>query len=62
MVKSVEKCQEFCRTADNCKYFIYNKREEDCELRDDDVRQCDIVRGPPSPGYEGCETAYFHSG
>ena len=61
-IPSKEVCQQACLLDTKCQYFIYNAREKNCEILDDDHRQCDTIRGPPSPNYEVCETAYFQSG
>ena len=54
-IPNEETCQRFCHLSPICKYFIYNKREKVCEILDDDHRQCDTIRGPPSPGYQECQ-------
>ncbi len=43
---------------DSCNYFLYDHDKDDCELLDSDVRQCDVLLGPPVPSIEECEKDY----
>ena len=54
-ISSIETCKHACQFDEKCKYFIYYKNEKVCETLDNDVYQCDVMKGPPSPSYESCD-------
>ena len=50
----LSECQEACVHRPGCEYFVYDIDTEDCELLAAPTRECDILRGPPTPSYEEC--------
>ena len=58
MVPDESACQSACAFDTDCSYFIYNKLENDCKMYDSMARDCDLIRGTPTPPYGDldCET------
>ena len=58
MVPDESACQSACAFDTDCSYFIYNKLESDCKMYDSMARDCDLIRGTPTPPYGDldCET------
>ena len=49
-------CEEECKTqAPNCKYWIYNNREDLCILKRDGRKTCNGWGGPKEPSYDHCQ-------
>merc|ERR550517_2023962 len=44
-IKDEETCQLACQHVPSCKYYIYDNKQNDCQLLDSDSRQCDLVKG-----------------
>ena len=39
-----------------CEWWIYDSASKNCELQPSGHRECDMVRGTPSPDYNKCKT------
>jgi len=49
-------CEEFCKMeAPDCKYWIYNNREDLCILKRDGRKTCNGWGGPKEPSYDHCQ-------
>jgi hypothetical protein len=53
-IESAIQCQFACSFVPKCNYFLYDIDLKDCELLDDEKRDCDLLRGPPSPDLLDC--------
>jgi len=48
-------CQKACDHYEACQYYMYDDVTKDCELRDSDKFNCDMVRGSPdAKDYKDC--------
>ncbi len=45
-----------CLFVPTCNYFLYDVDLTDCELFDSEKRDCDLLRGPPKPDYNDCQS------
>ena len=45
-------CQTVCKLNQLCEYFLYDTELKDCKTYKSVTRDCDIIRGPPSPPYD----------
>jgi len=45
LIDSEETCQKVCDHMPLCKYYVYDKETRDCDVRDSDKFNCDILRG-----------------
>jgi hypothetical protein len=50
-----DQCQLACLFHRDCQYFVYNRDIEECELHDSEKRNCNVIKGPPSPTLEECQ-------
>ena len=50
-----DQCQLACLFHRDCQYFVYNHDIKECELHDSGKRNCNVIKGPPSPTYEECQ-------
>lgn len=61
------KCQKFCRdiydgenSAEKCTFFIFDKRDNLCQLFDKDVQEyfgsCNVTAGTPQPVLSECQS------
>jgi len=49
-------CRLVCDHLPTCKFYMYDVETKDCELRDSDAFNCDMVRGTPdATGYDKCD-------
>lgn len=56
---SVEMCQLECTVHFSfCKYFVYDTKNEGCELLNSDRRSCNDIRGPPIPTFDECKNGF----
>jgi len=53
-IDSVEKCQTFCGTKDEYKYFVYHGDTKICIVYDSDARECAEEWGPQKPPKSDC--------
>merc|ERR1712126_449774 len=54
-IKDVDTCQLACSFYNECKYYIWNKKNEECTFLTSGLRECDTLRGLPTPDYkESC--------
>jgi len=57
-----ETCQKVCDHLNACKYYMYDAATKDCELRDSDKFNCDMVRGTPdATDYAKCDPNVYPS-
>jgi len=55
-IPNEETCQKACDHLPTCKFYMYDASTQDCELRDSDKFNCDMVRGTPdATGYDKCD-------
>jgi len=51
-----ETCRLVCDHLPTCKFYMYDVETKDCELRDSDEFNCDMVRGSPdAKDYDKCD-------
>ena len=54
--EDIGSCQDNCTTyMPECKFFNYDSDRKTCELLDSGERECDMVRGTPTPDFEKCK-------
>jgi len=50
-------CQEICNYSENCKYYVHDKKGEECKTFDSDKFNCDMVKadtGAADADYKKC--------
>ena len=48
-------CEMICNINEKCGYFVYNEKEQNCQLHDTPSRSCDLTTGPVSPDIDDCD-------
>ena len=48
-------CETICGLNKNCNYFVYNAKEQNCQLHATAGRSCDLKIGPVTPKFDTCE-------
>ena len=54
--EDIGSCQDSCTSyMPECEFFNYDSDRKICELLDSGERECDMVRGTPTPDFEKCK-------
>ena len=54
--EDIGSCQDSCTSyMPECKFFNYDSDRKTCELLDSGERECEMVRGTPTPDFEKCK-------
>ena len=54
-VSNSETCQSSCKEHSECQFFVYDSALKECELLDTGDRNCEMIRGTPSPDFAKCK-------
>ena len=52
---NAETCQLECVEHSQCQFFFYDSDSKNCELLNSGKRDCEMIRGTPSPDFEKCK-------